>query len=98
MTHKSLLRQCQDIEMARNFCLLAGNDPDEMVAGYFVDAAGQRQRVSKARWRWYQDVAQRPDEQDAGPTVTQERLVVPEWLREGPRAPRERGKWMNEIF
>jgi hypothetical protein len=56
MTRKTLLQQVRDIEMARNCCLLAGNDPDEVVAGYFVDATGQRQRVSKARWRWYQGV------------------------------------------
>lgn len=56
MTRKTLLQQVRDIEMARNYCLLAGDDPDEVVAGYFVDATGQRQRVSKARWRWYQGV------------------------------------------
>jgi hypothetical protein len=58
MTRKTLLQQVRDIEMARNYCLLAGNDPDEVVAGYFVDATGQRQRVSKARWRWDQGVCQ----------------------------------------
>ena len=58
MTRKTLLQQVRDIEMARNYCLLAGNDPDEVVAGYFVVATGQRQRVSKARWRWYQGVCE----------------------------------------
>lgn len=59
---KTLLETVRDIAMARDYCLIAGTDPDAMVAGYIVDATGQRHWVSKARWRWYRDVVGVPDD------------------------------------
>lgn len=41
--------------MAREARFLLGQEPDEMVAGFIVDAAGQRHWCRKARWRWYAD-------------------------------------------
>lgn len=60
MTRKPLLDQVDAIQMARTYCRLVKADPDAAVAGDFVDATGQRRRVSKARWRWYRDIAEAP--------------------------------------
>lgn len=60
MSPTSLLDQVKAIEMARTYYLQVNTNPDEIVAGYFVDATGQMRRVSKARWRWYQDIAEVP--------------------------------------
>ncbi|MDB5645654.1 hypothetical protein [Methylobacterium sp.] len=52
---QTLWDQIQETVRAREACVLAGRDPDEDVAGYLVDAAGQRHWCRKARWRWYSD-------------------------------------------
>ena len=70
MTRKTLLDQINAIQMARTYCLLVNADPDAVVAGYFVDATGQRRRVSKARWRWYRDIAEPPPPKLTEPTGT----------------------------
>lgn len=58
MSRKSLLDQVNAIQMARSYCLLVNTDPDKIVAAYFVDATDQRRYFSRARWRWYQDIAE----------------------------------------
>lgn len=60
-------------DMAREACFLNGQEPDEAVAGYIVDAAGRRHWCRKARWRWYAEgltASPAPVEaQDNGPAV-----------------------------
>jgi hypothetical protein len=51
----SLWDRLNEADRAREACFLAGQDPDESVAGYLVDAAGRRHWCRKARWRWYAD-------------------------------------------
>lgn len=71
MRSRTLFERIQVIQFARNYCLLNGLDPDEVTTGYFVDTNGCRQRVSKARWRWYQDIGSpepAPTEPDTSPS------------------------------
>lgn len=58
MARRSLIDEIADLAMARNYCRLAGTDPDELVAGYIIDAAGREHWVRKARWRWYRAIAE----------------------------------------
>ena len=53
----TLLEQLHAIQMARTYCLLIGADPDELVAGYILDASGKPWWCRKERWRWYRGVS-----------------------------------------
>jgi hypothetical protein len=61
-------------DRAREACFLSGREPDELVAGVIVDAAGRRHWCWKARWRWYADAVTTAtpapvEHQDNGPGV-----------------------------